>query len=237
MSNILKDKGEIYLVTCIPSGKKYIGQTQCFKSKCAWGAEKRWKAHVHNALYGKVKRCTALCNAINKYGADAFEVKTIYICDTSKLNYFETKFIRQYHTLAPNGYNLKLGGSVGRWSEQSKQRLSESKKGAGNCRYGVKLSDEVKVRIGNGNRGKVRSDDLKYRMSEDKKYLKEENIGLPRYIYHYRTKKYEGYKVFKHPLVSRKIFVSKEKTMEEKLEQAISYVQNIENEKGSSTRR
>lgn len=237
MNNILKGKGEIYLVSCIPSGKQYIGQAQCFKTKCRWGTEKRWNAHVHNALYGKVKRCTALCNAIIKYGADAFTVKTIFICDIDKLNYFETKYIRQYNTLAPNGYNLKLGGSVGRWSDESKKRLSEAKKGEGNCRFGIKLSDEVKARIGNGNKGKVRSDNLKFQMSEDKKYLKPENVGLPRYIFHYRSKGLEGYKIFKHPLVSKKIFTSKSKTMDEKLQQAISYLEYIESEGGSSTRR
>lgn len=237
MDKTLRNKGEIYLITCITSGKKYIGQTQCFKKKCRWGTEKRWLAHVHNALYGKVKRCTALCNAINKYGVDAFQVKTIHICDTQKLNYFETKFIRQYNTLAPHGYNLKLGGSVGRWSEESRQRLSESKTGEKNCRFGVKLSDEVKSRIASGNRGKVRSEDLKHKMSEDKKYLKPENIGLPKYIYHYRTKKSEGYKIFKHPKVLKKIFTSKNKTMDEKLQEAILYLNSLENEEGSSTRR
>ena len=87
-----------------------------------------------------------------------------------------------------------------------------------------KLSDEIKAKIGKGNSGKVRKDLVKYKMSEDKKYEKEENIGLPRYIYHYKDRSKEGYKIFKHPKVkkgSRIIFVSMKKTMEEKLQEAI----------------
>lgn len=229
MSQMLQGKGEVYMITCIPSGKKYIGQTRCFKGKRVWGTEKRWQAHISNALHGKIKRCTALCNAILKYGVNAFSVKTILICDENKLNYYETKYIRQYGTMAPSGYNLRFGGSAGSWSLESRERLAAAKKGEKNCRYGVKLSDEVKQRIREGNTGKVRTIQMNQRMSEIKKNQKPENIGLPRYIYHHRSENIEGYKIMNHPLLKPKVkvFGSTTQTMSEKFEAAMKFLDQI----------
>jgi group I intron endonuclease len=218
--------GEIYMISCTETNKKYIGQTRCTRAGKPWSAEHRWKTHVQNALHGNVKRCRALCNAINKYGPEKFSIKTILICEESKLNYFEVKYIRQYKTMAPYGYNLTMGGSAGNWSEESRERLRQAKLGEKNCRYGVKLSDEVKHKISDGNRGKTRSDAYKEAMALIKKNAKPENHGLPKYIYHYRSRGSEGYKIFKHPVIPKTIFTAKSLTMEEKLTQAITYLNN-----------
>lgn len=231
--SILQGKGEIYSVTCQTSGKVYIGQVRCYKCNRYWGTEGRWKSHVNNALHGKIKRCRALCNAIQKYGMENFVVRTLLICDEHQLNYFEAKYIRQYNTIAPHGYNLKEGGRAGRWSKESKARLSERFTGENNNRYGVKLSDDVKAKISRGNTGKVRSEEYKYHMSELKKNMKPENVGLPRYIYHHKCKHGEGYKIFNHPHIPRKTFTSKYLSMEEKLAQATQYLVEYKNREKS----
>jgi group I intron endonuclease len=227
--DILRDKGEIYMISCTETNKKYIGQVKCYKKGRYFGAEGRFKAHITLSNTPNYTGCSALYSAFKKYGIENFTIKTIHICSLDQLDYYEAKYIRQYNTLAPNGYNLKAGGVRAKWCEEAKKNLAEKFMGDKNVRYGVKLSDEIKAKIGKGNSGKIRKESVKYKMSEDKKYDKPENIGLPRYIYHYvdNCNGHEGYKIFKHPKVkkgSRIIFVSKNKTMEEKLEEAIEYL-------------
>lgn len=48
------NKGVIYMLTCIPSGKKYIGQAVNFTGaqNKPWGTHGRWDSHVREALRG-----------------------------------------------------------------------------------------------------------------------------------------------------------------------------------------
>ena len=225
----LYEKGEVYEISCSKTNKKYIGQVQCYKKGRYYGTNGRFKAHIQLSNTPTYKGCSALYSAFKKYGIENFKIKTIHICSLSQLDYYEAKYIRQYNTLSPNGYNLKKGGLRAKWSEESKKKLSEKFKGDKNNRFGVKLTAEIKEQIGKGNTGKIRKESVKYNMSEQRKYEKPENIGLPRYIYHYREerKNIEGYKIFKHPMLKKGLkiqFVSKTKTMEEKLAEAIEYL-------------
>jgi 23S rRNA pseudoU1915 N3-methylase RlmH len=40
----------------------------------------------------------------------------------------EIKYIEQYNSLVPNGYNLRLGGNSGRHNAETKQKISETLK-------------------------------------------------------------------------------------------------------------
>lgn len=239
---------EIYIITCSETNKRYVGQARCFKKNNGiyFGTQGRFKSHIYSALRGD--GTSALHSAMNKYGIRNFSVKTIKICPIRQADYYETKYIRQYNTQSPNGYNIKAGGLSSKWSDDARKALSEKFMGEKNVRFGVKLSDEVKAKIGKGNTGKVRAEKVKHSMSEDRKYLKPENIGLPKYIYHYidNCNKIEGYKIFKHPAIpykTRVLFVSKSLTMEEKLQQAINHVEILNNRlkesqgEGSTTKR
>lgn len=196
----MENKGEIYLITCLVTKKRYVGQTVCFQ-RCKngklvkSGTERRWKAHVSTAL-SNGKGCYALQKALQKYGAHNFTVKTILICELSKLDYFEHKMARTYNTYTPNGYNIKQCSSKGRHAE------------------------ETKVKISLSNTGKVRDEDYK----ENMRKIKTIHTGLPKYIYYLQDRGKEGYRVMKHPTLKEKKFLANSLSMEQKLQQAISYV-------------
>lgn len=159
----LRNKGEIYL---IKGPKCYIGQAVCYKGKAVWGAEKRFAHHLSLALAGS-NGCPALYNAIRKYGPESFSVKVIMLCDRPQLNYFETKFIRQYGCQAPKGYNLEKGGGnlLARHADTI-ERMRVASTGNRNPNFGIPRSAEVRAKISAANKGKIRTEEMRRRMSE-----------------------------------------------------------------------
>jgi group I intron endonuclease len=94
---VMGPKGIIYKITS-PSGKVYVGQTIC-------SFEKRIRQHK-----SKTSTCTALKNAINKYG-DEMKYKIIENNIPHKqLDEREIYWIKELNSLAPSGYNLNTGG-------------------------------------------------------------------------------------------------------------------------------
>ena len=68
-------------------------------------------------------------------------------------------------TLSPDGYNLiEGGGSRGKMSEESKQKMS----GENHHMWGKTHDDETKQKIGNGNRGKTMSEESRQKMSKSR---------------------------------------------------------------------
>lgn len=121
-----KDFGEIYVLTS-PSGNQYVGQTvKVLSSGKKWGYLARWKAHVNEAKHHK--DCSRLLNrAIRKYGHESFKVEKICECKIELLNDLEVKYIEEYNTLSPNGYNLTTGGKSNcRQSIESSEKKSKS---------------------------------------------------------------------------------------------------------------
>lgn len=203
----LNGKGEIYIITCTYNNKRYIGQARCYikpaKGKpLKHGTEGRWKQHLNAAKKRPQKGSTALYNAMNKYGSNSFTIKTLHVCDEKHLNYFEAKYIRQYNTLTPHGYNLKAGGSSARWTDDVKLKMSATKKG-------------VPKPIG-----------YSTLMRNIKRSNKVENLTLPEYLYHYKdaSKGVEGYRVLNHPVLPNKVFVDRTLSMDNKLCLAKEYL-------------
>lgn len=61
---------------------------------------------------------------MKKYGFDAFDVQVLQTCQTqAELNDAEIAWIKKLNTLAPEGYNLRLGGAKGRHAESTKAKL------------------------------------------------------------------------------------------------------------------
>ena len=90
-----------YELTCIPTGKKYLGITM-------FTVPTRWRKHCREAPRQPNR---LICRAILKYGPDNFIVRhvasaqtRIDICEVERL------LIKQENSLAPNGYNLTTGG-------------------------------------------------------------------------------------------------------------------------------
>lgn len=112
--------GIIYKLTCLKSGKSYIGQSvHTFTSRFA---DHKAAANNHNKKDG----CRALNNTLRLYSDldNDWNKEVLLECNDSQLDYYEIKLIELYNTLAPNGYNLRTGGqSRGRVSEETRELM------------------------------------------------------------------------------------------------------------------
>ena len=132
--------GHIYILTS-PSGKSYIGQT-------SRPIQKRFKEHQLES-----SGCVAIYNAIQFYGWENFEID-YYECPDEDLNKHEELMVEVLGTLAPDGYNLKEGGgSHGKASMESKQKMSDAKKGDKNPMWGEHHSEETREKQSEAQRG------------------------------------------------------------------------------------
>ena len=112
--------GKIYIVTNKINGKQYVGQTVQNDQK------------GHGILIRK---------SYKKYGYDNFDYEILVdgVDDFDALNQLEIKYIEEKNTLYPNGYNLERGGyknkqpwnkgKSGVYSDETRQKMSESSKG------------------------------------------------------------------------------------------------------------
>jgi group I intron endonuclease len=116
----------------------YVGQT-------IHDPKIRFLQHINAA---KRQSGNPIHRAIRKYGQENFELIIFKECLTlDELNFEEVRFIKELNTIN-KGYNIAIGG-------------------AGYHTSGVwNHSDETKLKISKGNSGKVRSDDVKKRISE-----------------------------------------------------------------------
>lgn len=91
----------IYCITNKITQRKYIGKTH-------YGLITRWNRHIRDA-YKPNPNCTYIARSIVKYGADNFDIVEIDSAkDPESLIELETKYILEFNTLSPNGYNLKV---------------------------------------------------------------------------------------------------------------------------------
>lgn len=101
----------VYKVTNLINGKCYVGQTKRTLNE-------RWYGHCTKA------GCTALHNAILKYGKENFSIEVIDTAvNESELNSKEKYWISELNTLSPNGYNLKTGGDRSELVEDSIDKI------------------------------------------------------------------------------------------------------------------
>lgn len=126
----------VYAYLNIITGKIYIG----------WSInpKRRWKQHC------VTKDNTSFHNAIQKYGEECFEQYIIaYSTNLKEIKQKEIKFIKQFNTIRPNGYNLSKGGdgNIGcHWN-----RSEESKEKNRQAALGKKRPDIAEKLIGNQN--------------------------------------------------------------------------------------
>lgn len=161
-----------------PKGKIYIGIT-------SQDPEKRW-------LNGKgYKRNSIFYNAIEKYGWENIKHEILFENLTKEeAEQKEIELISKYKSNERNfGYNIDNGGHINRFSEASKKKMSLSHKGKkawnkgisigvgeNNNFYGHKHTQETKNKISKANKGKVRTDDFKERVSRTAKKTWAEKI-------------------------------------------------------------
>jgi DNA invertase Pin-like site-specific DNA recombinase len=72
--------------------------------------------------------CAYLRNAIQKYGKENFEIKTICMAfGQNDTDYWEGHFMDKFDSRNPDkGYNLKTAGSHGKHSQESKDKVSKA---------------------------------------------------------------------------------------------------------------
>lgn len=121
----------VYVITNLANGKTYVGQT--------WKTlQKRWCGHCTE------NSCIKLVRAIKKYGKDKFTIKLVTITHTQEnADYWEIYFIQKYDSIN-NGYNIRLGGSNGKHSEETKRKMSLSQMG-NKKNLGHKDSEKVRT--------------------------------------------------------------------------------------------
>jgi len=176
--------GYIYMLTS-PSGKIYIGQT-------THPIEKRFQQHQQ-----KSSNCVAIYNAIQYHGWDNFE-KDWYECPDEDLNFDEELLVREMETLSPGGYNLKEGGDNGKMSAETKQKMSEARRGEKNHNYGKTSSDETRQKMSEAkqgekhpNYGKTLSEETRQKQSEAKQGEKHPMYGITGEKHHNSKRVYQ----------------------------------------------
>jgi len=106
--------GIIYCIENTLTGMKYIGQTRRT-------LKIRIREHFSKNCSSK---CTRLYNSIQKHGKEHFTFRCLCECDNSQLDDMEEKYIIQYNTLHPYGYNLREGGGTGTHNDETRKNMS-----------------------------------------------------------------------------------------------------------------
>lgn len=140
--------GVVYCVTNAVNGRQYIGITTGALSV-------RWKGHVADARAGSKR---SICAAIREFGADAFGIVTIASATgREELGRLEKRYIAEYGTMHPAGYNL-IAGNGGVACLETRQRMSAAKKGK-------KMSAAFRAKMSALHKGSKRSAETKAKMS------------------------------------------------------------------------
>lgn len=124
----------IYKITNKINGKLYIGQT-------TRTIERRFRDHCTSSK-------SAISLAISKYGKENFNIEVIYEASSlEELNIKEIEFIKQFNSISPNGYNLREGGDNSSFGEETRKRMSESAKRK------PKMTEDTKRKISESRKG------------------------------------------------------------------------------------
>jgi len=163
--------GFIYKLTYKVSRKAYIGQT-------IRPILKRLDEHqLSNS------GCKAIIGAIKNYGWENFDVEWYEIPDED-LNFYEEMLVALLGTLAPGGYNLREGGgNKGKMSAESKQRMSEAKKGEKHPMYSKSHTKETKQKMSEALLGEKHPMYGKTHSKETKQKMSEAHAGEKCYMY------------------------------------------------------
>jgi len=120
------------------------------------------------------------CRAIKKWGWDAFTVSILVenIQTYEELNMLEIKYIEEYNSYN-DGYNSNLGGGSQngfKFSEESRKKMSDAKKGKPNGRKGnFKHTEETKQKIRDTIAKKGHHQTGKALSEEHRKHIQETN--------------------------------------------------------------
>jgi group I intron endonuclease len=106
--------GFVYLTTNTVNGKQYVGYHDGSTSDVYYGSG------------------TAIGNALKKYGSGKFMRIILEECSIEESTEFETRYIKEYNTIRPNGYNISPTGGFmrpgGKHNEVTKDSIRNKSK-------------------------------------------------------------------------------------------------------------
>jgi group I intron endonuclease len=150
----------IYKTTNTINGKSYIGK------------------HIGTDDDYYLGSGTLLLSKIEEYGRENFTREILKYCDASTSRLLEEKYIKEYGTLVPNGYNIHCKGGFGGGEEHTKntlERISESQKRRWKeGKFPKKHTEETKEKIRQSRMGVKMTDEQIQRSLNTKKNWTEE---------------------------------------------------------------
>lgn len=159
----------VYLITCAPSGKAYVGLTKC-------GADRRFRAHKYNSARGAGG---ALYHAIRKYGPEVFAVSVLRQGLTlGQAQCAEIELIAARGTRTPGGYNISLGGDAGATdvvvspetraamsaAHRARQADPELRRRTAHALSGRRVLDETRQKLRAASTGKTQSEETRAKL-------------------------------------------------------------------------
>jgi group I intron endonuclease len=117
--------GEIYKMTNLINNKCYVGQTRSHRLNHnkyrPFGYMGRFKDHISEAKNSTKTGCRYLNSALLKNGSENFTCELIMTCSLDELDSYEVKYISEFNTKFPNGYNLTDGGKTASYKQGQKR--------------------------------------------------------------------------------------------------------------------
>jgi len=165
----------IYSVTCLLTGREYVG--------CSDNIKKRWIHEHFTRPFSRSKKkrnyIRLLYADIRKHGLENFKFEVIYRCKPEQQNkdaLFELEkfFVFQRGTYNPaeanpnGGYNLTRGGAgvLGvKWTAEAILKQSAANKGEKNPNFGKKHSKETRAKLSAANTGRKMSKETRAKIS------------------------------------------------------------------------
>lgn len=230
--------GEIYKITNTQNNKIYIGQTRSHrlnKDKYRpFGSMGRFKDHV-NECYSKKKNCCKYLNsAILKYGEQHFVCEKLAECPVDKLDETEIKYILEYNSKYPNGYNLTDGGKTCKYSTIVESAVYQAERPRNYKRSNdtkARISANVKEAIKDISHRKMMMNNVQQQHMNQKferfKNVKIDESNIEQYI-HVTTNNTLNYQYIKINIQKIKAsFVGKYETIDEIKKRAIQFINNL----------
>jgi hypothetical protein len=148
----------VYITTNLINGKQYIGDHSTYK--------------LDDAYMGSGK---LIISAIQKYKKENFERKILETFDKKEEAFSaQEKYINEYNTLSPNGYNISPKG--GHQIKNSVSAISKEKMSIAKRKPRKPLSESHKENIKNSLKDKTLSEETKNKMKKPKSQKHCENI-------------------------------------------------------------
>jgi hypothetical protein len=148
----------VYVTTNLVNGFQYIGDRSC-------NCDPYKDEYLGSGVYFK--------RAEKQYGKDKFE-KKILECFELRKNAYEAqeKYIKQFNTLAPNGYNISPKGGhqcKNSVAEDTKIQISIKNKGKHFAKHTAQHNENISKALKGKNVGKKRSEETLIKYSVAKK--------------------------------------------------------------------